>query len=685
MLTRLLEFMDKTPLDDTAGLKVEDVAVAAAWLASFAPEPAPVDRFTRLHEIVGRWLEVAETREHATEGKRQQLLLRRVLNRVRLDGIERLNRSELDLLVAVNELVTRVHDPSLFQRLQRNLGGEMTYVATRHARLKPAPGLPGIEDTVRYVTAEDLEAAKPKRVRYVSGVELPALGPVYAHTGDVRVLDYVPDNCTLVVDHGACAVSGYVLGRVASTGDCEVQENIAGVVVASQGHVRARNIIDNAFVVSKWGEVAARSIENPRLVYGGEHIEVHGNLRLGRCTSPQIAVSGTVEGGEHTVSRRFTADKFVVPHSGSFTIFLPQTIDSQEYGEALSDGAGRLKARVTTCRARMAHVKALDRLTNHESEHYATSGIVFLFGGDSIRRHLDEINGLRRRLAFLERVIGGIEALTDSVYNRLNQRAEVDAEHDDAEHDDGDTRVYASYEEAMEALDAEGEGDADIVEQRTELSRLDLSLRKRPMGNVLQQQLTYLREKRAYWSAERDRLTAVLETSQQSLNMSLRNTEFARIQTEGQNKVQVFTRLLASVRQKPETSPIVQRSRGNFIRLIARAIQNRHKRQEHYQKLLAELQEEFDTCSKQLEAEHNIRLPDFDAQRLAEVIGRFEAGVRLCMDRYVLEMADVPLNAVLMTNDSRGEIVTYQRTLDGIFAPSPHRRSFEAAKNAMVR
>ena len=680
MLTRLLEYLDKTPLDAVAGLKIEDVAVAAAWLASYAPAPAPTDRFLNLQVIVSRWLESAETQEHTTEGKRQQLLLRRVLNRVRLDGIKRLNRSELDLLVAVHELLKRVHDSSLFERLHRSLGGEIGYVLEQHRGLRPEPGLPGIEDTVRYVTAEDLEAAKPKRVRYVSGVELPALGPVYTHTGDVRVLDYVPDNCTLVVDQGVCAVSGYVLGRVASTGDCEVQENIAGVVIVSQGHVRARNIIDNAFVVSKWGEVAAKNIENPRLIYGGEHIAVHGKVRLGKCISPQIAVTGAVEGGEHTVSRKFTADKFVVPHSGGFTIFLPMTISSQDYGEAISDAAGRLQARAAACRARMAHLRALCQLTHSESEQFATSGIVFLFGGDSIRRHLDEINGLRRRLAFLDRVIGGIDALTDSVHARMAGRGEGDADTTD----DG-ARIYQSYEEAMEALDTEGDSEADVIAQRTELSRLDLALTKHPLGNVLQQQLTYLREKHVYWSAERDRLAAVLVESQRALNRSLKSTEFARIQTEGQDKVQVLTRVLASVRQKPETSPIAQRSRGNFIRLIARAIQNRHKRQEHYKKLLNELQKEFDACSKQLEEEHHIRLPDFDAQRLAEVIGRFEAGVRLVMDKYVLEMADVPANAILMTNDSRGSFATYKRTLSGIFPASPYHQAFEAAANAVVR
>src|SRR5690606_21423994 len=109
----------------------------------------------------------------------------------------------------------------------------------------------------------------------------------------------------------------------------------------------------------------------------------------------------------------------------------------------------------------------------------------------SIRRQLDEINTLRRRLGFLERVIGGIEALTDSVNERLSNRDEAvsGSESGDA------LRVFESFEEAMEALDAEGTGDADIDEQRTELNRLDLTLTKRPLGNVLEQQLAYLLEK----------------------------------------------------------------------------------------------------------------------------------------------------------------------------------------------
>lgn len=665
MLTRVAQMVCETPPAEIGRLALEEVALSLAWFDSLEENPGTREPFAAIPRLADQWTEEVQLPSLSTEGRRQQPLLRRLLGDLQTLGASSLRRSALDFLVAVKELTECVSDPTLFERISGLLEPRMQGVLNCMDRLPPQPGLPGIKHYISYVTAAVLEAGRIRSIRTFSGIDMPGRGPLHTLSGNVKVLGHVPEDCMLVAEGGACTVSGYVMGRVAAKWGCEVRENIAGVIVVNEGEIRARKIINNAFVVSKLGSVCVRGAENPALLYAGTEIRIHGDAITGRYASPRIAVDGEALGGDFSVSELLTAERFCQSATRGLNLMLQRRITCESYGEYIGNDATRLLARIAKLRRKRANVRTMVGLVGGECEDFASSGIMFLFGGDKLTAHVKDISNQQRRLAFLDRVIAGIEALSMTAEEQLQRllNAQGDLAESDAQ------SAFQDLDREISSVESEGSMDSDLDQERTELREvtrdMDSATRKGTMDPVV---LYRLRSKKVSWLLERDSLTRSIGAKEREMKRILGHVEALEEEDSNANRVQVFKRVLAAARGNTFGDRIVKRASSRFIAIMLRAVDKRIERMRRFSEALEEIERDLEAETKRLEDDHSVMAPcDLDENTVApRARGRFQGGVTICTDPFLVEESDVPSGSRIVTANTADQIVCYVRQNEGI-------------------
>jgi len=99
-------------------------------------------------------------------------------------------------------------------------------------------------------------------------------------------------------------------------------------------------------------------------------------------------------------------------------------------------------------------------LARDECEHFASSTMMFMFGGEKLRQRIEDLNASRRRLAFLDRIISGIDAATTST-EQLLQAAQNPAGLEPSPAPPTDDGTFSSLDEELRQLQEEGDIDAD--------------------------------------------------------------------------------------------------------------------------------------------------------------------------------------------------------------------------------
>ena len=184
-------------------------------------------------------------------------------------------------------------------------------------------------------------------------------------------------------------------GRLAATFDCEVRENISGVVVVRRGDIRTRNIIDKAYVISKQGTVHCRHSQAPDLVFAGREIRIEDAAIMGCYVSPRIQVGGEAYGGEFHASESVAAEQFRRSDTRELALVLRRDISCRDYGETPDENASNLMATAAQLRRRIRDLATQARFADRESEQCAATAVVHLVGGKAKEAAVERPPGRR--------------------------------------------------------------------------------------------------------------------------------------------------------------------------------------------------------------------------------------------------------------------------------------------------
>jgi len=531
-------------------------------------------------------------------------------------------------------------------------------------------GLPRISTRLHVVAAQDIKAAKPREIKVLAGIDMPSRGPVFVHNGHLRVIDNVPENCILVVEDGSCSVEGFVMGKIAVSGHCEVRENISGVVVARQGNVRTRNIIDKAYVVSKWGDVICRHAQSPELVFAGNEIHVEESAVTGKYIAPRISVNGQVYGGQLHVSHSAVAQKFRQSDARHLDIVLRRDISCRDYGEVPGEEASLRLGKTARIRRRMAELNDMVLCAEREAEHCAGSAIVFLMSGEANRGTIDRLQAAEHRLATLDQIIGAYQSLSLTAEEVLSTMT--------TQPGSTDTQPGPAVESApsqAEADDSEGaefatvtDNDRDLKQELEDMGNIRTKLAVSGLDKGLALSiLTDIRERLTSYNEERQELIESIERWQDDLNAKLGHA--AMLQSDGGKnpKTRLLRRLLKAARERPPEDPLAKRVKSGFMRVAMRTLNSHLERARECQGSIRDLRAEFAQAGEQLRKDYHIIVRE---ERQADApppsaTGKYEAGVKIYGDPFLLGEESPPSRTVVATPNSGDSPVTYVRTASG--------------------
>lgn len=642
MVTRLVDYVLNLREEDVRELWLEDMACCTAWWRAWSRTGQDAGARSRIANVIDLWKSSVTLREYATEGRHQQPLLRQLLDETAAKGADSLDEDAISFLMAAYELAADSHDSILFERPRRLLEPHIAALESLWKQMTGNAELESLSERVVIVPGPDLGLAKHREIKVMAGIEVGCVAPVFAHTGHLKVLGNVPENCVVVVEQGSCYIGGYLLGRVAVTRDCEVFDNISGMAIARMGSIRSRNIIDGAFVVAKGGAVLCRGTQRPKLVYGGNRISVSGKTLAGRYVSPHVRVDGEVSGGEFATCGAIRAEWFRPSETRPLTIALKEELSGRDFGEVTSPEAQVLIQRGNALRYRLRRLAAAAEWYEQEADEAAANALLSLCGGESAHERIEELAAMERRLAFLRRIIAGIDALS----------ASSDAGEEDA-------RIIHQYASDVEAMTSEGAGDSDLVSQHDEIMRTWKSLQEKERDTGLTStMLMRLRERLTEWAREKENLTQRVAAAQADLRGLLDGTGLLRATTARRGKVQLLKRLVSTAKSKGTNDALSRRLDSGFVRLIFRTIRTRLERADACLKDAEALREKLHELAETLRKEYQVNIPEDGASRAHPyVTGRFHHGVRI-----MAEASDGgrhgPLHA-LETPDSYGEVRTY--------------------------
>ncbi|HIJ65126.1 MAG TPA: hypothetical protein HPP77_04175 [Candidatus Hydrogenedentes bacterium] len=672
MFESVMEHIDSLPPEDIESMCLEDMALCAAWYASHEGDQNTQERWQALPQALDQWAANVKPTRLATEGGRQQPILRYLIDELQAMRLPLMDRGQVDFLTAVHQLLARAANPDTFARVHELIDPHVNNVHLRRAALEPVPGLTTLMDDLRIVTPRDIQAAPPRDVRYFAAIDMHVIGPVLVHKGKLKVLGDVPENGTVVVEDGPCWVTGYVVGRVAATKDCEIHENIAGTVVVSDGDIRTRNVLQNAFVVSKLGAVRARSASLPQHVHAGRHIHVAENAALGKYTAPDIVVGGAAHGGEFHVCRQLTASQFRCDNDHALTIVLRSDISGSDYGEILPSEAGRLMARARRLSRRLQNLKHMMALAERETEHWANSALMYLAGGEKARGEIEALEKARRRMSFLDRIIASLESLSavaqDNLRNQDANRDESAGQRRKTPEEEGGAG-FEDVEQEWTQLAANGDVDPDLSLEHREIASINQTL-TRQRSNVKHNSMLFVRlhSKLFTWLQERELLDDAIRRKEKALENVSRRAERLQHKKREESKVQLLKQLLVAIKTRPDTDPLAERARAVFVRVLLRSIESRLERKKYCERTANEVRKELKTTNGQLRAR---KLPVFAEERThtkygARVSGRFQPGAKICTDLLLLKDPTLPPGAVVEVPDTGDKPVTYARQSDRI-------------------
>lgn len=637
-MIRLIEHVVSLPTEELEQLAVQDIALCKVWYEASNGSAGAVEGATKIPELVGHWLEKARPDAPETEGRRHQTLLRDLIDRLRGAQVGSMARDELDLIHTVFDLIQHAADPQPFERVEQLLKPHMKIIKKRQGLLMPDPKLRKLCQTLHIVNTEDILKSRVREVRVLAGIPLPSRGPLLTHQGHVRVLGDVPEDCTIVVEAGHCVVDGFVMGRIAATGQCEVLENIAGVVITRDGDIRARNIVDNAHVIAKLGRVYCRRAQNPTIVFSGLGIEIRDESVQGRYLSSNIEIGEEALGGEFHISESIQAHRFRQSESRPLSIVFRNGFSCKDYGEIPGREMARLLSKAMRLRRQLNYAKQVRDLANREAEQIASNVLMFLLGGEAIKKILDDTVKAQSRLNVLNRIILGLYDLYVASHNDVDEGDSAGPE--EGEFDLG----LFGFEEEVADLQPEGGIDADLREEHDNITQMEQELvTAKKERKLLPTTQLAIQRRLANWIHESRELTGRIQQNERSIQQEINWTKLVPGDDEATKLVMLRRLLVASKNDKLE-GPIPERIRSSYVSLMLRLIRSRVEKATRSRKSIQALRTAFKEASEEIWNAYQVRLTEDedDPLKRATATGRYGTNVKLYADKSLVGSDDAP-------------------------------------------
>ncbi|HRI87418.1 MAG TPA: hypothetical protein PK869_04095 [Candidatus Hydrogenedentes bacterium] len=669
MLERLIDHVLKADPEVMATLTIQDAAIATIWHRSWAENEVRLKQCEGVPAAIANWTKLVQPVIQQTDGRRHQWTLRETIDEVLEGRIKSLAWDQVNLLTEVYDLTARVPDPQAYARVQSLLSPHIDALKKLATTLPVSPGLTVIASRLHVVTSADIAASRPRDVKMFAGIPVHVRGPVLLlEKGHLKVLDQVPENCTIVVEDGSVSVEGFVLGRVASSLHCEVRDNISGMVIVRRGDIRARGIMVKSFVVSKWGSVYCKQAESPDLVFAGTEIVIEGGVTMGVYKSPKIIIGGEVNGGTFHVTRELRAPAFRKSDTRKLAIVLRQDLTCQDYNEdpgldglRLLNKANRLKRQLTTIRERIAN-------THAEAEHAARGAVATLLGGENANPMAEKLQRAQHRLSLINRVTNVFQTLISMAEERLERltryegRIMPEDEEGVQEHTTNLDEAHAEFTQ----LETEGEPERDISDEMLEVATLKERLLA-PSADIakVSQGLEYLRDRLIVWAKEREQIQELIAKQESGVQVLQGASERVRSMNMAMPMVQFLRQLITLLRERgdPPNSPQMLRLQSGFMRVSLRTINNRVERAEKDKRAIEKMRELLHDISEKLRKEYQIAFVD-DMQGDLEppkAIGVFDPGVKFYADAYLLNEVGPSKDAIVEVKTSRDAPQTYIR------------------------
>lgn len=658
MVKRLVEHVAARSPEEIAGLSLQDMGLCMTFYEACLADAEAKERWSALPRAAVVWASQHNHGARRSEGRRTQWLLRDLIDILEAEGPESLAWDECGFLGAVYALSRKASQSSDFERPRSLLQPYIRSLEARKTALQKKKSFRKIERRITIVSEEDIQAAKPREIQVFAGIDMVSRGPVLVLRGHAQVLNAVPENCTLVVEAGSCSVEGFVLGRLAVSGHCDVRDSIAGSVVAKEGDIRARKIIDKALVVAKQGRVHCRETHNPALIYAGAEILVRGPAAMGRYIAPRIVVDASLTGATAEVSRSLAAD--LVGHLPGYDarIVLRNHITCEDYGEHPDNDASLLMRRAYALERRIDGLETLLRQTEGEAEFHASTTIFFLCTSGSSQRHVENIQHAQRRLAILKRLMAGLKSLAAAAQDSIAQPNGEPSEETGsvAQEIEGEMRMFLS----------EGQLDHDLRTAMATMSGLKQKLDEaRRSRKLLSSVLQRVRSQLESCVAEAAELNEEVEKSERELKAVLDKVPQLKSGQGVRTNVEILKRVVTTLAS--QSGALADKLRSPFAQLMLRNVRSRQEMAKKYRSLIQELESEYQSISTKLEKNYQIHVARGGEATLPFVRARFEAGVWIAGDSFALE-AEEPHDAVLRTAEIADAPRIYHRLPTGAIA-----------------
>lgn len=684
MYDRLATFVIDFPRNKLGDLYLEDIALCATWYESYEEDSATQDRFASLRQVFDEWVHEARAPRTDTMGYRQQPLIRELIKELSAGNVGRLERDELDLLYFASALARRSGKLQIFRRVLTCLAPFAKDIEHARKHQELIPGCPALGKRLAVITSEDLKSAEMRDIRTFGGLSLPIRGPVYMREGSVRIMTDVPAGCTVVVDQGSCHVRGSLLGNVAATVGCEVLDNIGGVVVARRGNVSAKEIVNQATVISKESSIQAMSAQDPRILFASREIHIHGSVVGGRCLARKIKVDGEFIGGDIYVTELAEAEYFICAENRRQRVCLVRGLSCQDYGEVLSMDASKLLNSAMKLRQRVTNLEEMIEITEREADDLAGNILMYILGEEDTQDRVHHIQKRRRRQSFVERLVAGLRAIMAAAEDRINIMHL-------AGRDVSDLAASSAEEQAtlddlrreLTILANEGSIDVELQKDKDEILYLGRKLQRK--GLVLQgveQVLGRLMEKCAELEEKNVALREVISREEDEIEKTVvRAALLDRAKAEC-SRVEMLKQLLMAAKKRPNMDLFRQRANDRYVKLLQRTMENRLSRMTGYMIACKEVQLRIEELRERLWTEYMVSLPDHVLRGWAvggaRIHGCFSPGILICAWRHLMEEEQTGGRGRLVTGDGEDDLpvlVTYvrtdQSTIEMITSPEP--------------
>ncbi|HQE84022.1 MAG TPA: hypothetical protein PLM14_13555 [Candidatus Hydrogenedentes bacterium] len=673
MIEKLVEVIAGATEEQFREISLEDAALCRTWCEA-------QERHNRKKEVcetaqaqLDAWLAEHAQQPPDSEGHRYQWVLRDLIDVVQRGELFGLERDELDFLCCVYVLADRFVDRTVYARVRSVLAPYLNEIEVRRKELPDYLRLTGLAKRVHFVDAKELEDAPHVAARSIAGIGISARGPLRRYSGHVKLLGNVPDDCTLVVENGCCSVAGYVMGRLAVTHHCDVRHNISGVVISSMGSIRARNIIDQAYVVAKAGSVHVCRVENPRLLFAGERLVVVDTIRRGNIIAPDIDVHEEAIGGRIQVSRCLSGGRFRATPGLPLEIIFRKQLSASDFGGIRSKEAARLSSEVLRLKMRVLTLESLINSLDREIERLAENALYYILSDETAREQADAIRRDKGRRDVIDRIIEGLLGMAYAIAERAAERANAPAQPDRGDHDEAEV-MFGVADAVLNDLSSAGSAERDVPAFIGRVADIRDGFRSGAPGNRLAaSSLARIRQELQSWIAERNRIGGQLEQREAHLRSQLEFGQFVYSASDRDSAERMLKTLLASAQERPQKPAVAKKLASNFVATMCRNIEKRRKAAEERRHELLEMRREFEEKANRLRAQHHIviTLGKGDTGEGPRVSGRFEGGVVICADMLALEQSEASANARLVVPDTGEASMTYQRRFTSIVEAGP--------------